>query len=138
VLLGRELLKMKEYILQYKEKLEKQLENPNISYAELKRLKAYHEKHIEFFQHERLIHFIVTFLFAILTVLAIGVVIFAFSFPLLLLALILLVMTLTYVIHYYFLENSVQEFYKTYDKICGMIENNEAHVRSYHKSNNKT
>ncbi len=73
--------------------------------------------HIHFFQHERLIHLIVTITMAILTV---GVFIVlminkTLIFPLLFLFILLLSLLIPYLVHYYLLENSVQKMYQWYD-----------------------
>ena len=83
------------------------------------------EKHlvqIGFFMHERLIHLIVTVLFAVLTV---GTIFFAVASPsvgLLLLTVALLILMVPYICHYYLLENSVQKMYKQYDEMLARKE----------------
>ncbi len=72
---------------------------------------------IGFFQHERLIHLIVTFLFAILTFLFL---LFGFVAPspwLVLLVFVFLILLLPYIRHYYILENGVQKLYTYYDAL---------------------
>lgn len=105
---------MKKYMMEYKKELDSSLEKDDI---DIDFWLEYHEKHILFFQHERLVHFLVTFLFAILTVLSFGADIFAFSPAVFLLSLIFLTMTIFYIRHYYFLENYVQEMYIYYDRL---------------------
>ncbi len=75
---------------------------------------------IQFFQHERLVHLIVTITFAILTMLAVlGFLALAQNggFALLFLVILLLVLLVPYVRHYYILENGVQKLYTYYDKL---------------------
>jgi hypothetical protein len=69
---------------------------------------------IGFYQHERLVHLIVTMTFAIMTVISFFMLITAPSLPALLLALLFLGLTIPYIYHYYFLENSTQKLYKLY------------------------
>ncbi|MBQ3843153.1 MAG: hypothetical protein II820_10745 [Ruminiclostridium sp.] len=69
---------------------------------------------IGFYQHERLVHLIVTMTFAIMTVLAFFMLVTAYSLPALLLSLLFLGLVIPYIAHYYFLENSVQKLYKLY------------------------
>lgn len=75
------------------------------------------EKHlmqIRFFQHERLVHLIVTALTAILFFLTL---LYASLFPSLgslLLLLLFLCLLCPYLFHYYILENGVQKMYKQY------------------------
>lgn len=71
---------------------------------------------IGFFQHERLIHLLVTVTFAVLLMLAVlGCYLDAGLF-FFLLALMLLVLLIPYIRHYYFLENGVQKLYGFYDE----------------------
>ena len=70
---------------------------------------------ISFFQHERLIHLLVTLFYAILFILSIA---FSFTYYILFLAtLILFISLICYVLHYFYLENGVQYLYKQYDKM---------------------
>ena len=72
---------------------------------------------IGFFQHERLIHLIVTVTFAILTMMAILPSLFYPELPLFILCLLLLVLLIPYIRHYYILENSIQKMYALYDSM---------------------
>jgi len=68
---------------------------------------------IQFFQHERLIHLLVTLFYGIFTL-----TMFAFinaNVLFVIPAIILMIMLLFYVKHYFLLENSVQYLYKQYD-----------------------
>ena len=67
---------------------------------------------IEFFQHERLIHLIVTMTFALLTVISLGLAFFVpYTVPLFVL---FLALEVPYVFHYYSLENGVQRLQRLY------------------------
>lgn len=81
------------------------------------KLLEYHQKHISFFMHERLIHLIVTVLFAILTVGCFVAIVCTEQVVLIPLAILLLVLLIPYIKHYYFLENSTQHLYKLYEEI---------------------
>lgn len=72
---------------------------------------------IGFFQHERLIHLLVTMTFALLSTLSILSSLFYASILLGVVILLLLFLTVSYVVHYYFLENGVQKLYLFFDKI---------------------
>ena len=72
---------------------------------------------IQFFQHERLIHLIVTVTFALLTVLSIFTFLALTQIGLLLLSGLLIVLLVPYIRHYYILENGVQKLYTYYDKM---------------------
>ena len=74
---------------------------------------------IQFFQHERLIHLIVTITFAILLMMTFGVFLVTEVISVLVLAGLILVLLVPYIKHYYLLENGVQELYALYDKLMG-------------------
>ncbi len=74
---------------------------------------------ISFFQHERLIHLIVTVLFALMTVGVFGICVLNPSIPFFLLEFMLLVLLVPYIRHYFILENTVQQMYRSYDRIRG-------------------
>lgn len=72
---------------------------------------------VQFFQHERLIHLIVTVTFAILTVMSVLGFVATAQIGLLVLTGMLLVLLVPYIRHYYILENGVQKLYQYYDNI---------------------
>lgn len=72
---------------------------------------------IGFFQHERLVHLIVTVTFALLTMLAILGAMLEPHPALFILILLLVVLLIPYIRHYYILENGVQKLYEYYDKL---------------------
>lgn len=77
---------------------------------------------IQFFQHERLIHLLVTLFYGIFTL-----TMFAFiniNILFILPSIILMVLLLFYVRHYFFLENSVQYLYKQYDMMNEKVKYN--------------
>lgn len=76
---------------------------------------------IEFYQHERLIHLIVTALFAVMEVICVATLLATSNLWSLALMVMMLVLLMPYVGHYYFLENSVQELYLIYDVILSRI-----------------
>ncbi len=78
---------------------------------------------IAFFQHERLIHLIVTVTFALLTMFGILASLFVQQISVYILTLLFIVLLIPYVRHYYILENGVQELYKRYDHILKHIDN---------------
>jgi exosortase/archaeosortase len=80
-------------------------------------LKLFHKTRIEFFQHERLIHLLVTLAVAILLFIALNI---AVNRPVVEMAAIialLLILLIPYIYHYFILENGVQRWYKLYDEI---------------------
>ena len=72
---------------------------------------------ISFFQHERIVHFLVTMLVGLITVILLVVNLFIENIFILILLFIFICLLITYIFHYYFLENKVQYLYKLYDKI---------------------
>jgi len=70
---------------------------------------------ISFFQHERLIHLLVTLFYALIYIVFMGLGFIHYIF--FIIALILLVFLICYIIHYFHLENGVQYLYKQYDKM---------------------
>jgi len=79
---------------------------------------------ILFFQHERLIHLLVTLLFACLTFLSFSVFLITSYLPVIILFVLFLVMLVPYVFHYYHLENGVQQLYDLYDQLKACKEDN--------------
>lgn len=109
---------MKKYLYDYIKNIDLILkENKKVDY---KKLKEEHLIKIKFFQHERLIHLIVTLFYALFTFIV-------FSFikiflPFIFIALILLIFLIFYVVLYFRLENGVQYLYKQYDLINERIK----------------
>jgi len=76
---------------------------------------------IGFYQHERLIHLIVTMTFAVMTVLSFCILMMTQSMFALILSCLFLVLVSPYIAHYYFLENSVQKLYRLYYKALEIV-----------------
>lgn len=74
---------------------------------------------IQFFQHERLIHLIVTHMFALATVIVLVAMTYFKTVSMLILFVLLLVLLFPYIVHYYHLENGTQKLYTYYDRIIG-------------------
>ena len=75
---------------------------------------------IQFYQHERLIHFLVTMLFALLFIITFLYSLNNFNWGILILTLLLFALLVPYIFHYYFLENSVQHMYDQHDQLVKM------------------
>lgn len=106
---------MKNYMKGYIKEIDELIKS-----KEIKNIDKTIEQHlvkISFFSHERLIHFLVTMLFAILTVFSFLYTINNLRIELVLLDCLFLCLLVPYVFHYYFLENSVQYMYKQYDML---------------------
>ena len=76
-----------------------------------------HLVQVGFFQHERLIHLIVTVTFALLEMLAIVLSVISDSVFTLVLPVVILILLVPYIRHYYILENEVQKMYVQYDRM---------------------
>lgn len=105
---------MEKRILNYRRYIDELLTRSDVNWEAV--IKE-HLIQISFFQHERLIHLIVTITFAILEVIVIGLCVVSFTLGVGLLALALLILLIPYVRHYYILENEVQKMYWQYDKM---------------------
>lgn len=104
--------RLKDY-LQYMEAMKIE----ELSEEERKDMAAKMLVQIQFFQHERLIHLIVTVTFALLTVLSIFTFLALAQIGLLVLSALLIILLVPYIRHYYILENGVQKLYTYYDKL---------------------
>lgn len=104
--------RIKEYIRYINALLES--EDEQIDWEEERRK---HLVQIAFFAHERLIHLIVTVLFAILTVLIFLYLLGHFTVSVLALLVVVMVLLVPYIKHYFLMENSVQFMYEQYDKM---------------------
>ena len=120
---------MKKRILTYRKYIDFLLASDKQS--DWKYIKQEHITQVAFFQHERLVHLIVTVTFAVLELLTVCayVIVVALdstlSFPLLILALLILVLLIPYIKHYYLLENEVQKMYVQYDRIAQKVYEEE-------------
>lgn len=72
---------------------------------------------IGFFQHERIVHLIVTVCVALLSLINIIVIYLSNNFASIILEILLLGLLAPYLLHYYRLENGVQKLYDYFDKI---------------------
>ncbi len=73
---------------------------------------------IGFFQHERLIHLLVTFLFSILSIGSFFVFVLSLYLPTLVIFAVFMLLLVPYIFHYYKLENGVQKLYDLYDRLA--------------------
>lgn len=114
--------KMKKRIIEYMKRIDRLLAGSDEGVDWEKEMKK-HLVQIGFFMHERLIHLIVTMVFAVLTVLCILYAIGNPSDGMILLILAFMVLLVPYIKHYYLLENGVQKMYRQYDE---MLERKES------------
>lgn len=111
---------MYKQILAHKQYVLGQLETP-LSDESRKSLLKYHVKRVRDFQHERLIHLLVTFFFSFLflgsCIMLVSLSSMLLFWPLTALVLILCVLEIAYIRHYYQLENGVQSLYELTEKL---------------------
>ncbi len=105
---------IKDYIKEVKRKISANEISENLAEEMLTR--------IGFYQHERLVHLIVTMTFAIMTVISFFMLAGGATLLTVGLSLLFLALTVPYVMHYYFLENSVQEMYRLYYEVKRLIK----------------
>ena len=110
---------MEQRILNYTKYIDELITSSDLDWDKVIRE---HLIQISFFQHERLIHLIVTVTFALLEVIAFALCVVSFSPGVGLLALAVFILLVPYIRHYYILENEVQKMYRQYDK---MVEKRE-------------
>ena len=110
---------MEKQILKYEEFISREVKR-DLSVEERERLVRLHSEMLKNFQKERSIHLNVTLFFALLAIVAVGLMAWEVvmngwlleMIPLYALVLIFVVLTGFYVKHYYFLENHIQGLYK--------------------------
>lgn len=107
---------MKERIVNYLNYIDDLL-SKNDNNADYDKIIKEHLIQIGFFMHERLIHLIVTVIFAVCTLISAFAFLYFNTIGLLLLTLLLLVLLVPYIAHYYRLENGVQKMYRQYDEM---------------------
>ena len=113
---------MKKRIISYRLKVDSILSNPgSIPPERWTEILQEHLVQIGFFQHERLIHLIVTVTFAILTLMSFLAYLVVGMPALLALTLLFVVIFIPYIMHYYTLEKEVQKMYVQYDRILEQI-----------------
>jgi hypothetical protein len=110
---------MKDYLTNYVKEIDKLLkENKKRNWQEIK------EKHlikIGFFQHERLIHLLVTLFYGLFMFISLYLTSINPLFAII--TLLLLCFLIPYISYYFYIENKVQYLYVQYDKIVEKIEN---------------
>ncbi|MBR1798228.1 MAG: hypothetical protein IJ757_09520 [Clostridiales bacterium] len=114
---------MKKYITAYMNEIKAFIAN-ELDSADGNRIRevlSEFETKIAYFQHERLIHLIVTVLFALLEMMSVYTFVITLSGSVGVFCVMFLVLLVPYVMHYYFLENSVQEMYKLRDRIVSKL-----------------
>ncbi len=105
---------MKERILKYTQETDKIIDRKeNITKERIN----YHLIQIQQFQHERLIHLIVTTFVGTIGILFLLFGLLLENIGLLIIFIGLMCLFVPYILHYYLLENNVQKMYNQYDKL---------------------
>lgn len=117
---------MKKYVLETMNAVQKYIDEEMKSAPEekTKEMLSEFETKISYYQHERLIHLLVTLAFAtwlLFEIYCLFVLPAEFLIAGILLVLIFFGLTVGYVMHYYFLENSVQKMYHMRDEIRSFL-----------------
>lgn len=73
--------------------------------------------HIVFFQHERLIHLLITLFVALCSIIFFVISLFHENILIVILFFLFIILFIPYILHYYFLENNVQSIYLIYKEI---------------------
>lgn len=102
---------MKKYLENYVKEIDSLIKKGNIDENVINN----HLIKIKFFQHERLIHLLVTLFYALAFLICLTLSIYIWTFAIV--SLILICFLIPYILHYFFLENNVQYLYKQYDKM---------------------
>lgn len=105
---------MKKYFSEYIAFVVSALENG----GDLAKLRSEMLVKIGFMQHERLVHLLVTILFALLMFMSLIAFFVSGNIGMLAAAALMLALLVPYISHYYFLENGVQRLYTLYDRAC--------------------
>ena len=112
---------MKERILSYRKRIDTLLSEKSPD-TDWNLVLEEHLVQIGFFQHERLIHLLVTLAFALFTLGGILAVFLTSELCAIVLTVLFLVLLTPYIRHYYLLENEVQKMYAQYDYILQLCK----------------
>ncbi len=108
---------MKKYLYDYIKEIDRLIDRKRIN----EDIVHNHLMKIKFFQHERLIHLLVTLGYSLIFIIMVIVTMKVIWFmPIMVIMMIILMF---YVVHYFNLENGVQYLYKQYDKMIELIDN---------------
>ncbi|MCR5385022.1 MAG: hypothetical protein K6E72_10365 [Saccharofermentans sp.] len=118
---------MKKYVKQTMDAVRKYIDSEmkNSPVEKTNEVLSEFETKISYFQHERLIHLMVTLSFAaflLFEIFCLFVLPASFIYAGVLLVLIFFGLTIGYIMHYYFLENSVQQMYHMRDEIRAFLD----------------
>lgn len=104
---------MREYMKEHIDSIDEYIKDKK--HNNIDEIMENHLRKISFFQHERLIHLLVTLFYAIITIFFLSLTMISLIFvPI---AIIVMIFLILYIYHYFYLENGVQYMYKQYDKL---------------------
>ena len=87
-----------------------------------KKIMEIHKRYINFIQHERLIHLLVTLAFAVLLMFCLVISVIQPGFWVLLMILLIISLLIPYIFHYFYLENTAQRWYSLMDELENKIK----------------
>lgn len=102
---------MREYISNYVKYVDKVINDDKYKDSFIEE----HLQMIRYFQHERVIHLVITLFYAMLTLLFWGLSLISLVFVII--AIILSIFLVCYIYHYFYLEKHIQYMYKQYNKL---------------------
>ena len=108
---------MRERLLGYIDYIDKEIDK-EMSDDDRNKLFENYMTNLKFFQHERIIHLIVTITFAMISVFCLVMSYLISSLGVMIFDLGMVIMTFFYVRHYFLLERGVQKLYTYYDRFC--------------------
>lgn len=108
---------MIDYMNTYLEYIKSKLGDKDLSKSDLEMYKSDFLSHIQFMQHERLIHLLVTMIFAFLLMFGFILILIYFSWIMVIFTGIIFIVEIFYIFHYYKLENGVQKMDRVYDEL---------------------
>ena len=103
---------MKKQIKEYIKEVEEKIYKNEITQEYKKDMLNY----ISFYQHERLIHLIVTLFVGICAIIFFLAMLYFEKLTIAIIFIILIILFIPYIFHYYFLENNIQKLYTLYKK----------------------
>jgi hypothetical protein len=107
---------MIEYMKTHERYVREMLEK-NLNDKALFDLLAYHDKQIQWLQHERFVHLLTMLFVCLFMLLSFGFTILMPSLPCMILTALMMILSVAYIIHYYRLENGVQRCYSLSNQI---------------------
>lgn len=113
-------IKFMDDFLEKYEKNKEEIEKETEKETDIDNMIESHLVQISFFQHERLVHLIVTVIFALLEVFSLMLVVIGNNIPSIFLCIAVLILLVPYIRHYYILENDTQKMYVQYDRLLNI------------------